>query len=1856
MNTSIFRSPILAGLVAVALLCGSGWSGAQEAEPPGQAKKRITHADRKAAAERAAAKGFRLPGFEDVQQAPAPTAPSTDTLSVQALEVEAAALPAMVMPMPGAAPRYFSHPNYANSPLPRNIVAEWGAIAQNIVQPAPMPGMPMPMDGVSMSEGVVYLSYVQAAVYNALVAIEGGYAPYDSALAASPTASREAAVVEAAYGVLKNYFPDDPTLDARRAGYLAAIPDGAPKTDGMALGQAAAAELIALRAGDGRGDDTVTYPLPGSLDGGWVPTMMAPPIDPWMAVMTPFLLSSPDQFRPGAPPAPESPEFAAQVAAVKDIGGTTSALRTAEQTEIANFWTTNGIVQFNEAYRNVALAHGLNLLDTARLLAMGNMVGADALVACFDSKYYYNLLRPVTAIQATDPTWMPLLPTPNHPEYVAGHDCFAAAQAAVFTAALGTDQIALDLSSTATGTTRHYAAAADLRNEVKGARVWGGMHYPMSTELGDLLGNDVATYALANYFAAAPDLAPHAAVAGGIRKFVDGLAGLGPENANNLGQYIPVAVPDTTTYPGSDYYEIAVVQYREQMHSDLPGTLLRGYVQLSTDVVPGDQVALANDLLDGSSAPVAGFSGVTPPHYLGPTIVAAKNRPVRILFRNLLPTGIDGDLFIPVDTTVMGSGMGPELPNMEEMDPLNPMCGAGYDGLGTRIPKLYGCYSENRATLHLHGGISPWISDGTPHQWITPAGENTAYPQGVSVVAVPDMGDSGAPDDGAMTFYYTNQQSARLMFYHDHSWGITRLNVYAGEAAPYIITDETEQALLAQGLIPDAASTLALVIQDKTFVPSLEQLALQDETWDAVRWGGTGNLWLPHVYSPAQNVDDIEGVNQFGRWMYGPWFWPPTLGIDHGPVPNPYYDETCDPDVQWCEPSVMPGTPFNSMGMEAFMDTPVVNGTAYPTITVDPKPMRLRILNAANDRFFNLSLYVAVDANGVPCDPNNPAPAAEGTGVACTEVALNAAEVLAAKDDPFVVFPTPDEALSPKGPDWIQIATEGGFLPAPVVIPAQPTTWVNDPTVFNAGNVDRHSLLIAPAERADVIVDFSAFAGHTLIVYNDAPAAFPARDPRYDYYTDSADLTDTGGVAPILPGYGPNTRTVMRIVVAPAEGGGGPAAPFDLPALQAAFAHQADGSGVFESGQHPIIVGQQAYNSAYGTSFKGLDGLVRIFETSKTFPVLAGGTLTMPLQPKQIQDEMGEAFEHAYGRMSGFLGVETPDAQAGLQNMILYSFAHPPTEVLKGVEVPYDEGLGGLQVEPIAVTDDGTQIWKITHNGVDTHPVHFHLYEVQLLNRVGWDGIIRKPHPSELGWKDTVRVSPLEDTIVALRPVLPHIPWDLPNSIRLLDPSMPEGVYLANTTAQEALGLPIFAFDPMGEPIDIINHYVNFGWEYVWHCHILSHEEMDMMRPQAVAVAPRAPTDLTAALFGDGAERRVDLAWADASLNETGFVVQRATASTGPWSTLATVPSTVTGPTTGPITYTDPIGDTNQTFYYRVQAINVVGDTWDYSDPNLNEGAAFPTKTVSSAYSNVMSSLAFPPVASVALTADPASPQAAGAQVTFTAAAAGGSGTYEYRFWLKTGATWAVVQPYGASDTWEWNTTGLPDGTYYVQVDARNAGSTATREAAKVLAYVLDSRAPITALDLAAAPASPQQPGPVVTFTATPTGGSGSIEYRFWLRTGGVWAVVQAYGAANTWDWATAGLPAGTYYVQVDARNVGSPNARDIAKVVRYDLVAPPPAPATGVTLTADVPSPQTAGTQVTFTALGEGGSGSYEYRFWLKTGATWAVVQTYGADATWDWDTTGAVPGTYYIQVDVRSAGSTANRDAARVMGYVIQ
>lgn len=1206
-----------------------------------------------------------------------------------------------------------------------------------------------------------------------------------------------------------------------------------------------------------------------------------------------------------------------------------------------------------------------------------------------------------------------------------------------------------------------------------------------------------------------------ATLTGGLRKFMDSLPGLGPAAANNLGQYIPIAVPDAGAYPGSDYYEIAVVEFSEQMHSDLPGpynpttpgalgTRLRGYVQLvpegwsGTDILGNVYNATPLTQADGTTPLTYNdvpLFGATPPHYLGPAIIATGEAagqnatPVRVKFYNLLPTGSEGNLFIPVDTTVMGSGM------FNTEDPNNP---------GSMI---MGEFAQNRATVHLHGTDTVWISDGTPHQWITPANETTDYPQGVSVVPVPDMGDvdPGLPDDGVMTFYYTNQHSARLMFYHDHSYGITRLNVYAGEAAAYLVTDQVERDLIngtnSTGVNPDLVQALPgigipLVLQDKTWVDNTTVLN-SDPTW---AWGTgvidaltgyptpvTGDLWYPHVYVPAQNPYDPSGANSFGRWHYAAWFWPPATNLEYPPVPNPYclpyppgqvpgfegnMDVWDNSDAPWEAPFI-PGTPNPSSPGEAFMDTPTVNGVAYPYLEVEPEAYRFRILNAADDRFFNLQWYIA-DASVVTSD-----------GRFNTEV-----KMVTAPDGREGGIPDP----AMKGPDWIQIGTEGGFLPKPVLVPSQPITWNGDPTLFNFGNVDQHSLLIGTAERADVVVDFSQYAGKTLILYNDAPTAFPANVPQYDYYTGCPNRMDIGGAPSTQAGYGPNVRTVMQVrvggtaaglevgsisltaggsgytaptvTIVPATGdvtgaganatavgavdgislnalgsnytaptvtidapsigtqaaatatvtsgfitgitltnpgsgytaaplvsisdatgtnasakatlaitgitptaaganytatpivaisdpsgtGAGATAvanlvasgplppPYDLAALEAMFAKGPDPAkrGAFEISQDPIIIPTAEYNSAYNADFPS-DQFIRQHQNSHTFTSVGGTEYTIPIEPKALQDEMGEVFDE-YGRMEVMLGLELPFTAAGAQNFVMYGYASPPVEIIKGV-----------YASQIGVTEDGTQIWRITHNGVDSHTIHVHLYNAQLINRVAWDGFIYPPDANELGWKETFRVNPLEHTIIALRAVVPEgLPFEVPNSNRLIDVTMPDGEILKDTTGADAAGLPPLALAPNGDPIDIYNHYVNFGWEYVYHCHILAHEEMDMMHGVVIAVPPKAPSILAVTLQG----AKAHLTWTDVA-GETGYTIQRAT-NAGFTANLVTY---TVGANIN--TFQDPNALKNKTtYYYRVFASNTVGDTWDYSDPNLNELVpgvpAFPTMTVNSAFSNIV--------------------------------------------------------------------------------------------------------------------------------------------------------------------------------------------------------------------------------------------------------------------------------------------------------------
>ena len=205
-------------------------------------------------------------------------------------------------------------------------------------------------------------------------------------------------------------------------------------------------------------------------------------------------------------------------------------------------------------------------------------------------------------------------------------------------------------------------------------------------------------------------------------------------------------------------------------------------------------------------------------------------------------------------------------------------------------------------------------------------------------------------------------------------------------------------------------------------------------------------------------------------------------------------------------------------------------------------------------------------------------------------------------------------------------------------------------------------------------------------------------------------------------------------------------------------------------------------------------------------------TVSLLVQNKSII----ELFEPTYGRMNATLGVELPFTSALTQTAIPLGYIDPATETMADGEI---------------------QIWKITHNGVDSHPVHFHLVNVQLINRVGWDGTVKPPHPNEEGWKETVKMNPLEDIIVAVRSVAPKFPFGLPESTRLLAPALPLGSTMGFTQ-----------IDPTtGNPAVVSNVMANFGWEYVWHCHILGHEENDFMRPfvfRFTSILPNAPSAL----------------------------------------------------------------------------------------------------------------------------------------------------------------------------------------------------------------------------------------------------------------------------------------------------------------------------------------------------------------------------------------------------------------------------
>jgi spore coat protein A len=484
-----------------------------------------------------------------------------------------------------------------------------------------------------------------------------------------------------------------------------------------------------------------------------------------------------------------------------------------------------------------------------------------------------------------------------------------------------------------------------------------------------------------------------------LRKFVAPLPGLGPAG-------IPLASPDKAMYPGVDFYRIRAGAFTQSFHPDLPPSTLWGYADVT--------------------------SGAPNHRYLGGFIVAQRGTPVRIDFSNALPSVHP----LSVDKSLPAAGM------------------------------IYGSnqfYAENRMAVHLHGGFVPWVSDGGPFHWFDAQGN-----EGLSRVSWLPVGQRDPrfgqiPRNLSKDYWYPNDQSMRLMWYHDHAVGITRLNAYAGLATGYLLQDAWEQALIKIGAIPGMDRLVPLIIQDKTFIGP-------NGNPDFGR-GGVGDLWYPNKYEKA-------ACGPSGRWDYGNDVFGTTSFLE-------------PPD-----PSCVP---------EFFADTPIVNGMAYPYLELEPRRYRFMFLNGSQARFLNLQLYYAQSKN-----TNDPRSG------------------------------EPDMVHTKRIPAFVQIGTEGGFLPAPVVFPNDPPmqiAWDTNPNSPTFGNATQYNLLLAPAERADVIIDFSQVTpGSVMVLYSDAPAPFPGGDPRNDYYTGDPDYTVAannpdgldGGAPTTLVGSGPMHSSVER--------------------------------------------------------------------------------------------------------------------------------------------------------------------------------------------------------------------------------------------------------------------------------------------------------------------------------------------------------------------------------------------------------------------------------------------------------------------------------------------------------------------------------------------------------------------------------------------------------------------------------------------------------------------------------------------------------------------------------------------------------
>lgn len=376
------------------------------------------------------------------------------------------------------------------------VITDWNTIAARTIFAEN--ATPIPVSGL-------YFGFASLAVYDAVVAIEGGYQPYLRQPRADHRASVEAAAATAAHDVLAHYFPASAaSLAGDLTTSLAAIPDGRRKSAGERAGATAAARLIAARADDGR-NAAITLDV-APAPGVWRPTppAYAPMAVPWLGFVRPMALRSPEQPRVPGPDPITSRAYRRDLAEVRAWGSVVSTVRSPAQTATALFWNANVMLQFQAAMRDQVTRRGYDAVRAARAFALLSTTIGDAQIRCWRAKYDHAFWRPVTAIREgsidPDPTWMPLQAAPPYPDYTSGHACVTGAATGTFGYLFGARSMNLDVPSLTSAPARHYDSAAALDAEAFHARIWLGIHFRSAMRDGSYIGHYTSDFVRSHHF------------------------------------------------------------------------------------------------------------------------------------------------------------------------------------------------------------------------------------------------------------------------------------------------------------------------------------------------------------------------------------------------------------------------------------------------------------------------------------------------------------------------------------------------------------------------------------------------------------------------------------------------------------------------------------------------------------------------------------------------------------------------------------------------------------------------------------------------------------------------------------------------------------------------------------------------------------------------------------------------------------------------------------------------------------------------------------------------------------------------------------------------------------------------------------------------------------------------------------------------------------------------------------------------------------------------------------------------------------------------------------------------------------